>query len=448
MHDAIEISEGLTAGEAEHDSGEQRVAGLGADGVQVVTLGCRLNAYESEVMRRNAELAGLNDVIIVNTCAVTNEAVRQARQTIRRLKRERPDARVIVTGCAAQIEPERFSGLDGVDHVIGNAEKMQRATFDLLATSSSERVLVNDIQSVTETASHMIEGFGNRSRAYVQVQNGCDHRCTFCIIPFGRGPSRSVPAGDVVAEIRQLVGLGYGEIVLTGVDITSYGGDLPGGMRLGRLVRQILRHVPELKRLRLSSIDQVEADPELMIALAEEERLMPHLHLSMQSGDDMILKRMKRRHSRADAIRFCEEARRLRPDVVFGADLIAGFPTETDGMFAATCDIVQECGLTYLHVFPFSPRRGTPAARMPQVDRAVAKARAQHLRGLGDRAHSTYLASQTGRLIQVLMEQSKTGRTPHFAEVRLDHGDAPHGSLTQVRITGVEGFFLRGGVTA
>lgn len=414
---------------------------------RILTLGCRLNAYESEVMRRHAEATGLADAIIVNTCAVTNEAVRQARQTIRRLRRDNPGARIIVTGCAAQIEPERFAALDGVDHVIGNDDKMRPETFAALAISDSPAVIVNDIASVTETASHMIDGFGSRARAYVQVQNGCDHRCTFCIIPFGRGPSRSVPAGDVVAEIRHLVEQGFGEIVLTGVDITSYGGDLPGDMRLGKLVRKILKLVPELPRLRLSSIDQVEADPDLMAALAEEERLMPHLHLSMQAGNDMILKRMKRRHSRADAIRFCNDARRLRPDIVFGADLIAGFPTETEAMFASTCGIVEDCGLTHLHVFPFSPRTGTPAARMPQVDRQTVKARAAVLRGLGERALGTYLAGQTGRTVQLLMERDDTGRTPQFAEVRLV--DAPaEGTLIRSRIIGRDGLKLVGEVAA
>jgi threonylcarbamoyladenosine tRNA methylthiotransferase MtaB len=413
----------------------------------IVTLGCRLNAYESEVMRRHALAAGLDDVVIVNTCAVTNEAVRQARQTIRRLSRERPQARIIVTGCAAQIEPERFAELEGVDHVIGNDDKMRPQTFIDITLRDSPKILVNDIQSVGETASHMIDGFGNRARAYVQVQNGCDHRCTFCIIPFGRGPSRSVPAGDVVTEIRHLVGQGYGEIVLTGVDITSYGGDLPGGMRLGRLVRQILKLVPELPRLRLSSIDQVEADPDLLAALAEEERLMPHLHLSMQAGDDMILKRMKRRHTRADAVRFCEEARRLRPDIVFGADLIAGFPTETDAMFAATRDIVTDCGLTYLHVFPFSPRKGTPAARMPQVARQIVKERAATLRSLGEGALRTYLENQKGKVVQLLIEKDKIGRTPQFAEVRLDRS-IPDRAFVSARIAGQEGLHLMGEVIA
>ncbi|HRY07158.1 MAG TPA: MiaB/RimO family radical SAM methylthiotransferase, partial [Hyphomicrobiaceae bacterium] len=356
-------------------------------------------------------------------------------------------ARIIVTGCAAQIEPERFAELDGVDHVIGNADKMRSQTFAALAANDTPAILVNDIHSVTETASHMIDGFGSRARAYVQIQNGCDHRCTFCIIPYGRGPSRSVPAGQVVTEIRHLVGQGFGEIVLTGVDITSYGGDLPGDMRLGRLVRQILKFVPELPRLRLSSIDQVEADPDLLAALAEEDRLMPHLHLSMQAGDDMILKRMKRRHTRADAIRFCDEARRLRPDIVFGADLIAGFPTETATMFATTRDIIADCGLTYLHVFPFSPRNGTPAARMPQVDRQTVKARAATLRKLGETALNTYLANQKGRVVQILMEKDNIGRTPQFAEVRLDRTVAER-AFVNAHITGQEGLQLMGEVIA
>ena len=394
----------------------------------VITLGCRLNAYESEVMRRHAAKAGLDNAVIVNTCAVTSEAVRQAAQTIRKLKRENPDARIIVTGCAAQIDPARFAELGEVDHVIGNAEKMAFETFDALSTNDCERVLVNDIMSVRETASHMINGFGGRARAYVQVQNGCDHRCTFCIIPFGRGPSRSVPAGSVVEEVRQLVENGYCEIVLTGVDMTSYGRDLPGEMTLGRVVRTVLRHVPELKRLRLSSIDQVEVDRDLMAALAEEERFMPHLHLSMQAGDDMILKRMKRRHSRADAISFCQEARRLRPDVVFGADLIAGFPTETDEMFANSEAIIEDCGLSLLHVFPFSPRAGTPAAKMPPVGRAVIKARAARLRELGEARLRAEQQKLVGGVHPVLCESTRMGRTPHFFEVDLAQSGGETGS--------------------
>ena len=301
--------------------------------IEIITFGCRLNAYESEVMRGHAATAGLTDAVIVNTCAVTAEAVRQARQAIRRARREHPNAKIVVTGCAAQIDPARFADMDEVDHVIGNQEKLEARTFAGLGTADTERVVVNDIMSVRETAGHLIEGFGNRARAYVQIQNGCDHRCTFCIIPFGRGASRSVPAGEVVAQVRRLVENGYAEIVLTGVDITAYGKDLPGAITLGKLVHTVLKLVPELPRLRLSSIDSIEADPALLAAIAEEERLMPHLHLSLQSGDDLTLKRMKRRHARADSVRFCEEARRVRPDMVFGADLIAGFPTETETMF-------------------------------------------------------------------------------------------------------------------
>ena len=406
----------------------------------VITLGCRLNGYESEVMRAHASAAGLEDTVIINTCAVTAEAVRQATQTIRKMRRERPSARIIVTGCAAQIEPERFAELSAVDHVIGNAEKMQAETFVGLATAHSERVKVNDIMSVRETAAHMIDGFGSRARAWVQVQNGCDHRCTFCIIPYGRGPSRSVPAGEAIAQVRRLVEAGYNEIVLTGVDMTSYGHDLPGQPKLGRLVRQVLRHVPELKRLRLSSIDQVEADADLMAALAEEPRLMPHLHLSLQAGDDMILKRMKRRHLRADAVRFCEEARRLRPDIVFGADLIAGFPTETEEMFNRSLDLVDECGLTHLHVFPFSPRKGTPAARMPQLAKAEIKDRAACLRAKGDEVLKNYLDRQVGRSTTVLVEfNGNVGRTPQFAEFIFDGPGAVPCALIDVTVTGLAG---------
>lgn len=414
---------------------------------QIITLGCRLNAYESEVMRKNTEDAGLDDAIIVNTCAVTAEAVRQATQTIRKLRRENPGARIIVTGCAAQIEPERFAALTEVDHVIGNKEKVEKNTFTRLSTDACERVLVDDIMSVRETAGHLIDGFGARTRAYVQVQNGCDHRCTFCIIPFGRGPSRSVPAGEVVAQIRRLSEGGCREVVLTGVDITAYGADLPGSATLGTLVRQILKRVPELERLRLSSIDQVETDEALMQVIAEEQRLMPHLHLSLQAGDDMILKRMKRRHSRGDAQKFCEDVRRVRPDVVFGADLIAGFPTETDEMFANSLDIVDACGLTYLHVFPFSPRKGTPAARMPQVSRDVVKERAARLREKGASALSRFLATQAGSQVEVLMERDGVGRTPHFTEIHMPAG-VPPGAMVQARVNGHDGKRLTGEVLA
>ena len=407
-------------------------------------MGCRLNAYESEVMRGHAEAVGLGNAVIVNTCAVTAEAVRQATQAIRRLRRERPAARIIVTGCAAQTEPGRFAGMPEVDAVIGNAEKMRAETFAALSVANGPRVIVNDIMSVRETASAMIDGFGSRARAYMQVQNGCDHRCTFCIIPFGRGPSRSVPAGEVVAQARRLVEAGHPEIVLTGVDLTAYGLDLPGATRLGGLVRHILRHVPELRRLRLSSIDQVEADPDLLAAIAEEPRLMPHLHLSLQSGDDMILKRMKRRHARADAVRFCEEVRRLRPDAVFGADLIAGFPTETDDMFINSLRLVDDCGLTHLHVFPYSRRAGTPADRMPQVAGSAIKERAASLRDKGRLALAAYLDAQIGHHAELLMERRDLGRTPGFAEVETNAGTAEPGEFVRVRVTGSNGSRLRG----
>jgi threonylcarbamoyladenosine tRNA methylthiotransferase MtaB len=415
----------------------------------IVTLGCRLNTYESEVMRRHAAAAGLGECVIVNTCAVTAEAVSQARQTIRKLRREHPGSRLIVTGCAAQIEPERFAEIEGVDHVLGNAEKLEPATFRALATDTLERIAVNDIMSVRETALHMIDAFSEHSpaRAYVQIQNGCDHRCTFCIIPMGRGRSRSVAAGEVVAQVRKLVEAGYPEIVLTGVDITSYGADLPGRTSLGRLVKQVLTHVPELRRLRLSSIDQVEADEHLLDAIATEQRLMPHLHLSMQAGDDMILKRMKRRHLRDDAIRFCERVRSLRPDVVFGADLIAGFPTETEAMFENTLDLVEACGVTYLHVFPFSPRQGTPAARMPQVHGTVIKERAARLRAEGERRHARYLDRLEGERIEIIMENEDIGRTPQFAEVRIDR-KAPAGSIHWAKVGRRDGRRLNGMVVS
>jgi threonylcarbamoyladenosine tRNA methylthiotransferase MtaB len=411
----------------------------------IITMGCRLNAYESEVMSGHAAAAGLDDAVIINTCAVTAEAVRQAAQTIRKVRRERPAARIIVTGCAAQIEPERFAAMSEVNHVIGNGEKVGRSAFDALTVEGGERVRVSDIMSVRETAPHMLDGFGARARAWVQIQNGCDHRCTFCIIPYARGPSRSVAAGEVVAQIRRLVEAGMREVVLTGVDITSYGADLPGTMSLGRLVRQILRHVPELERLRLSSIDHVETDPDLLDAIAEEPRLMPHLHLSLQAGDDLILKRMKRRHSRADSVSFCDEVRRLRPDVALGADLIAGFPTESEAHFANTLSLVDECGLAMLHVFPYSARAGTPAARMPQVDRRVAKERAARLRQKGEAALGQWLQQQIGAVTDVLVERSdgcsNVGRTPQFAEVVLTTAGLPAatGATVSARVSGHDG---------
>ena len=379
------------------------------------TFGCRLNAYETEAMKELS--AGLENTVVVNTCAVTAEAVRQARQKIRRLRKDHPDARLIVTGCAAQTEPETFTGMDEVDHVIGNLEKMKASTWNAFGTGESEPVQVDDILSATETAGHLIDGFGTRARAYVQVQNGCDHRCTFCIIPYGRGNARSVPAGIVVEQIRRLVDRGYNEVVLTGVDLTSWGKELPGTPPLGNLVQRILKLVPDLPRLRLSSIDQVEADPELIEAIGSEKRLMPHLHLSLQAGDNMILKRMKRRHLRDDAIRFCQDVRAARPDIVFGADLIAGFPTETDEMFENSLRLVEECGLTWLHVFPFSPRKGTPAARMPAVAGPAIKERAARLRALGATRVSDYLGSLPGQTVPVLVETSRMGRTETFAPV-------------------------------
>ena len=405
------------------------------------TLGCRLNAYETEAMREMTTAAGLSGLVIVNTCAVTSEAVRKARQDIRRLRRQNPDATLVVTGCAAQTEPETFAAMPEVDRVIGNTEKMQAATWANMAADligETERVQVDDIMSVTETAGHLIDGFGTRARAYVQVQNGCDHRCTFCIIPFGRGNSRSVPAGVVVDQIKRLVDRGYNEVVLTGVDLTSWGADLPGAPRLGDLVMRILRLVPDLARLRISSIDSIEADENLMAAIATEPRLMPHLHLSLQHGDDLILKRMKRRHLRDDAIAFCEEARRLRPDIVFGADIIAGFPTETEVAFGNSLKLVDDCGLTWLHVFPYSPRPGTPAARMPQVGGAAIKDRAARLRDIGAAAVAAHLATQQGKTHRILMENPRMGRTEQFTEVDFST-DQPEGAIITAQITGHAG---------
>ena len=405
------------------------------------TLGCRLNAYETEAMKELAANAGVSGAVVVNTCAVTAEAVRKAKQEIRRLRRENPDATLIVTGCAAQTEPETFAAMPEVSRVIGNTEKMQASTWAGLAVpdliGATERVQVDDIMSVRETAGHLIDGFG-RHRAYVQVQNGCDHRCTFCIIPFGRGNSRSVPAGVVVDQIKRLVGKGFREVVLTGVDLTSWGADLPGEPRLGDLVMRILRLVPDLARLRISSIDSIEVDEALMGAIAGESRLMPHLHLSLQAGDDLILKRMKRRHLRDDAIRFCEEARKVRPEMVFGADIIAGFPTETEAMFENSVSLIKDCGLTFLHVFPFSPRKGTPAARMPQVSGGVIKERAARLRGAGEAALKGYLKGQVGRVLPVLMEGPRMGRTEGFAEVDFGESQA-EGKIVEALILGVQG---------
>jgi threonylcarbamoyladenosine tRNA methylthiotransferase MtaB len=410
--------------------------------VEVITFGCRLNAAESEVIRREAERSGLSDTVVVNTCAVTAEAVRQARQTIRALRRARPQSKIVVTGCAAQTEPQTFVAMAEIDRILGNAEKLSAAawdeTRDAFGVGDAPKAVVNDIMAVKQTAAHLIEGFSGRTRAFVQVQNGCDHRCTFCIIPYGRGNSRSVPMGAVVVDVERLVANGYGEIVLTGVDITSYGADLPGAPKLGTLIKQILKHVPALKRLRLSSIDSVEADRELIDAFAQDDRLMPHLHLSLQAGDDLILKRMNRRHARADAIAFCDALRRLRPDIVFGADIIAGFPTETEAMFTRSLDLVEECGLTHLHVFPFSPRPGTPAARMPQLARPIVKDRARRLRERGADALRRHLDAEVGATRRVLVESDAQGRTEQFTLVRLATPATP-GALLDVKITGHDG---------
>lgn len=413
-------------------------------GLAVQTFGCRLNSLDSEQIRRVAAAAGLERTVVFNTCAVTGEAVRQARQAIRKLKREQPEVRVVVTGCAAQTEPATFAAMPEVDRVIGNGAKAAAATWIEtkraldFGVAGEARVVVDDIMAVRETALHMVDGLDGQTRAFVQVQTGCDHRCTFCIIPYGRGNSRSVPMGETIAQIRTLVEAGHGEVVLTGVDLTSYGEGLPGTPTLGKLVRAILRHVPELKRLRLSSIDSVEADPDLLRALAEEERLMPHLHLSLQSGDDLILKRMKRRHSRAQAIALVAEMRRLRPDLVFGADLIAGFPTETEAMFRNSLAMVEACGLTFLHVFPYSPRPGTPAARMPAVAGPVITARAQRLREAGACALRRHLSAEVGLRRPVLVERGGIGRTPHFTPVRLRRPVAP-GAILDLRMAGHDG---------
>jgi threonylcarbamoyladenosine tRNA methylthiotransferase MtaB len=416
--------------------------------VEIVTFGCRLNAFESEVIAREAGRAGLTDTVVINSCAVTNEAVAQARQSIRRLKRERPELRIVVTGCAAQTQPEMFAAMAEVDRVVGNDDKMRgeawrntRAAFDAppaFGIASEEKIAVADIMAVREMAPHLLEGFQKGlPRVFVQVQNGCDHRCTFCVIPYGRGNSRSVPMGAVVDQVRALVERGHAEIVLTGVDLTSYGADLPGTPKLGQLTRQILRHVPELKRLRISSIDSIEVDRDLLDVIGSEERLMPHLHLSLQSGDDLILKRMKRRHARADAVEFCGQVRRLRPDIALGADIIAGFPTETEEMFARSQEMVQACDLTFLHVFPYSPRPGTPAARMPQVSGEVIKQRARRLRATGEVALQRRLTSEIGATRHVLIESGTQGRTEHFLPVAIA-GETP-GAVRALVMAGNDG---------
>jgi threonylcarbamoyladenosine tRNA methylthiotransferase MtaB len=418
--------------------------------VEILTFGCRLNAFESEVIAREAEREGLSDTVVINSCAVTNEAVAQARQSIRRLKRERPELRIVVTGCAAQTQAEMFAEMAEVDRVVGNDDKMRgevrgeawrdaRAAFDGgFGIEASEKIAVADIMAVKEMAPHLLDGFkSGLPRVFVQVQNGCDHRCTFCIIPYGRGNSRSVPMGAVVDQVRALAERGHAEIVLTGVDLTSYGADLPGTPKLGQLTKQILRHVPELKRLRISSIDSIEADRDLLDVIADDERLMPHLHLSLQSGDDLILKRMKRRHSRQDAIEFCAQVRRLRPDITLGADIIAGFPTETEEMFARSKDLVEECDLTFLHVFPYSKRPGTPAARMPQVAGGDIKKRAKRLRAVAEAALRKRLAAETGATRQVLIESATQGRTEHFLPVAI-LGETP-GAVMPLAIKGHDG---------
>lgn len=414
--------------------------------IEVQTFGCRLNSFESEVMRNHAQEAGLENTLIFNTCAVTKEAERQARQAIRRARRANPEARIIVTGCSAQIHPEQYGAMDEVDVVLGNEEKLRVASYrlpvkEMPTTGNTQqatdfgdaKIQVNDIMSVTETASHLVTAFDGHTRAFVQVQNGCNHRCTFCIIPFGRGNSRSVPVGEVVSQVRVLVERGFKEVVLTGVDISAYGEDLPGAPSLGQLCRRLLKLVPELPRLRLSSIDAVEVDDDLYHLLADEPRLMPHLHISLQAGDDMILKRMKRRHLRQDAIDFCAKVRDLRPDVVFGADIIAGFPTETEDMFQRSLDLVEEAGLTYLHVFPYSEREGTPAERMPQVPHEVRKERASRLRDLGSRQEERFYADSIGKNVQLLIEKDGVGRSEQFIPVRCE--GASSGELVHVKIS-------------
>jgi threonylcarbamoyladenosine tRNA methylthiotransferase MtaB len=410
--------------------------------VQVLTFGCRLNTYESEAMRDLCSRALAGDAtgagqgaVVVNTCAVTAEAERQARQAIRRAHRDNPGARIIVTGCAAQIAPERWAAIPGVERVNGTAEKLKPETWAALDAPPAP---VTDIMAATETAAHLVTDFAGRARAFVQVQQGCDHRCTFCIIPFGRGPSRSVPIGAVVEQVRALVAAGYREVVLTGVDITSYGPDLPGRPTLGQMVRRLLALVPELPRLRLSSLDPVEVDEDLWRLIAEEKRLMPHLHLSLQHGDDLILKRMKRRHLRADAVALVGRARRLRPDMAFGADLIAGFPTETEAHFAQSLALVEECGLSFLHVFPYSERPGTPASRMPQLPVPLRRERAARLREAGARAAARLFESRIGREEAVLFEHPDRGHTEHFAPLRLTQGAAMPGEIRRLRVTGAE----------
>ena len=412
---------------------------------EVLTFGCRLNAFESEVIRGHAAAAGLDDAVIVNTCAVTKEAERQARQAIRRARRDHPEARLIVTGCAAQIDPARYAAMPEVDLVLGNDEKMKPESYDSSKRAEGTRIKVGDIMALTETAAHLVDGFEGRARAFIEVQQGCDHRCTFCIIPYGRGNSRSVPVGEIVRQAERLVVAGYRELVLTGVDITSFGGDLPGQPNLGQLCRRLLALVPDLERLRLSSIDPIEIDDTLWRLIGDEKRLMPHLHLSVQAGDDMILKRMKRRHLRADALAACQRARELRPDIALGADMIAGFPTEDDAMFARSVAFVEEAALDYLHVFPFSVRPGTPAARMPQVPGNIVKERAARLREAGAASTARALAARIGTIAQVLVEKEGFGHSEHYAPVRFT-GMAEIGSIAPVRIAEAARDALSGGI--
>ena len=417
-------------------------------GPEIITFGCRLNSFESAIMRDHAQAAGLDDLVVVHTCAVTAEAERQARQAIRRARRTRPEARIVVTGCSAQIMPEAYAAMAEVDQVVGNRDKLDASLWQELA--ARPRVVVRDIMTVREIAHHLVDSFDGRARAFVQIQQGCDHRCTFCIIPYGRGPSRSVPAGAVVDQTRRLVEAGYREVVLTGVDLTSYGRDLPGRPTLGQLIRRLLRLVPELPRLRLSSIDPAEVDGDLVDLVASEQRLMPHLHLSVQAGDDLVLKRMKRRHSRSDVVELCARLRALRPEIAFGADLIVGFPTETEAMFARTLELVDEAGLCHLHVFPYSARRGTPAARMPQVPKALRHERAGRLRAAGERAMAGFLDRQIGRLAQVLVERGGRGRSETFAPFRIEADGAapPPGEIVTVLAERVESGFLTGRLAA
>ena len=408
---------------------------------EIVTFGCRLNTYESEVMKKHAADAGMKDAIIFNTCAVTKEAERQARQAIRKARRENPNAKIIVTGCASQIDPQGYAQMDEIDQIIGNDLKLKAETWGI---RHNDRVLVNDIMSVTETASHLIEGFDDKTRAFLQVQNGCDHRCTFCIIPYGRGPSRSVPIGVIAEQVRTLVEQGYKEVVFTGVDVTSYGPDLPGNPTFGQMIRRVLALVPELPRLRLSSLDPVEIDEDLWRLIAEESRLMPHLHLSLQAGDDLILKRMKRRHLRADAIEMCQKARDLRPEMEFGADIITGFPTETEEMFQNTLACVEECDLTYLHVFPYSEREGTPAARIPdQVPVSERKERAKRLRELGQKQHQKMLKRHVNKTVDVIVETDNFGRAETFAPVSVGE-ELSTGTLARLKLTSINGDKLLG----